>query len=277
MAGAYSNAALRVAHYAARPAAPGVNPDHFTADPEPDPFDPQPVVPQTQRGTVWADPQAVAHPPQSNMPNLAQVPVCHWFAGQAAVPSAVETAVRMDAMADRMMIDHSVTNMVADSIRLYQHFSEGQENQWVVGRLPVAAGAVIPDGPLAGLQNGRNSYDAINHVNEVYTGDTANTGRYRLGTKSNIFGLYENPIGKFGQDATLRAYTGLYPQFPVDKPPMVDTAPYTPNSTGTTHQGPTQPNQVPSNFALPSETAITDFGSVAVYVGSDFADDGRLN
>jgi hypothetical protein len=276
MAGTYKGSLVRAAHFAVRPAPAGLNADHFTPDPEPDPFNPQPDVPAGQAGTVWSDPQAVSAPPQSCMPNLTQQPVSHWYNGQAAVPTSVETATRMDAMADRMMIDHMDTNMVPDSIRLYQHSTEGQENQWIVGRMPVAAGATIPDGPLAGLQNGRNSYDATNGVTEVYSGDVVNVGRYRLGVKTNIFGLYESPIGKFGQEGTLRAYTGLSPQFPVDKPPMTNTAPYTPNSIGTAHSGPAQPNQVPSNFALPSETAITDFGTVTQGAGNDFADDGRL-
>jgi hypothetical protein len=96
--------------------------------------------------------------------------------------------------------------------------------------------------------------------------------------KTNIFGLYDTPIGKFGQDALLRAYTGLYPAAPFEKEPMVDTAPYTPNSTGTAHWTPTVPNQQPSIFSLPSETAMTDYAltSDTSFV-SEFADrNGRL-
>lgn len=273
---AYSGALVRAAsHFESRPSVPGVNADHTTPNPEPDPFNPQPTVPPNQAGTVFGDPSEFAI--QSNYPNLAQRPVSHWYNGQEAVPANVETATRMDAMADRMMVDHMDTNYVPDSIRLYQHATEGQVNEWLIGRLPREAGATVPDGPLAALQNGRNGYDATNVPNEVYQGDSANVGRYRLGVKTNMWGLYDNPHGKFGQDAQLRAVTGLYPAFPVDKPAMSDTAPYTPNSTGTTHSAPAQSNQVPSNFALPSETAITDYAaSQGVGVGSEFDDGGRL-
>jgi hypothetical protein len=270
----YSGAATRAAHFAtANDVAPGISKDHTTGATEPDPFNPQPDVPADQAGTVWGtDP---ANPGQSNQPNLAQVPVNHWFDGQAAVPSGEEYARAQLAMQERMMWDHSQTNYVPDSVRLYQHFSEGQENDFIIGRLPVAAGATIPDGPLAGLQNGRNSYDAINQPNEVYSGDAANVGRYRLGVKTNVFGVYSNPIGKFGQDALLHAYTGLTPQFPNAKAPMTDTAPYTPNSTGTTTWAPAVSQQDPSLFALPSETQMTDFtiGQEAA-TSSEFVDRG---
>lgn len=272
----YAGTAVRVAHYGRRPPPAGLNADHFDPSPEPDPFNPQPDTPPNQAGTVFGDPGET--PPQSNLPSLAGQPVKHWYNGQEAVPTNVETATRMDAMAERMMVDHSDTNYVPDSIRLYQHATEGQQNDFIVGRAPREAGAVIPDGPLAALANGRNGYDQTNAANEVYQGDAANVGRYRLGVKTGIFGLYDNPHGKFGQDALLRAYTGLYPAFPTDKPPMQNTAPYTPNSTGTAHSAPAQPNQVPSNFALPSETAMTDFAAAGVGDGtnSEFDNGGRL-
>jgi hypothetical protein len=249
-----------------------VNADHTSPDPEPDPFNPQPDVPANQAGTVWGN-EASEPAGQSSQPNLAQIPVSHWFDGQSSVPSGEPYARAQLAMQERMMVDHSTgTTPPPDSIRLYQHFSEGQINDFVIGRSPVAAGASIPEGPLAGLQNGRNSYDATNVPNEVYAGDAANVGRYRLGVKTNVWGLYENPIGKFGQDASLRAYTGLSPAMPVAKPPMENTAPYTPNSTGTAHWWPTTPAQTPSMFALPSETAITDFS--AAEGTSEFIDRG---
>lgn len=272
----YSGTAVRAGHFAWRPPVQGVNVDHTTPNPEPDPFNPQPDVPSNQTGTTWSGDENFAQ--ISNQPNLAQVPVSHWYDGQNAVPSGTgaqftPNQIRDIAFQERFLVDHSDTNYVPDGIRLYNHASEGQANEWTVGRMPQAAGATIPDGPLAGLQNGRNSYDAINQPNEVYAGDDANVGRYRLGRKSNIYGLYQYPIGKFGQDAMLHAYTGLYPQFPYDKQPMENTAPYTPNSTGTAHWSPAQPNQVPSFFALPSETAITDYSQAASGYVSDFTDD----
>lgn len=273
----YSGAALRTAHYASRPPVPGLNVDHFTPDPEPDPFNPVPNVPPNQGGDVWTVDNSPAGP--SNQPNLAQVPVSHWYDGQAAVPSGEPYGRAQQAMQERMMVDHSNVSFVPDGIRLYQHATEGQINEFIIGRGSQFAGTEIPDGPLAGLQNGHNSYDATNEPNEVYTGDAANVGRYRLGVKTNLFGLYESPIGKFGQEAQLHAFTGLTPALPVEKEPMTNTAPYTPNSTGTAHWSPATAYQTPSLFGLPSETAITDYtiAGDAIDGGSDFADrNGRL-
>jgi hypothetical protein len=192
------------------------------------------------------------------------VPVSHWYNGQPAVPSGEPYGRAQQAMQERFMVDHSDTNYVPDGIRLYQHASEGQRNEFNIGRQSQFAGATIADGPLAALANGHNAYDQTNAPNEVYTGDPANVGRYRLGVKTNIFGLYDSPIGKFGQDAMLHAYTGLQAAMPFDKPPMEYTAPYTPNSTGTAHWSPAAANQAPSMFSLPSETAMTDY-AVANY------------
>lgn len=273
----YSGTAIRAAHFAVRPGVPGLNPDHTKPDPEPDPFNPVPDTPANQAGTQWnpdETPQAV----QTYQPNLAQVPVSHWYDGQPPVENGTGAAFtpswqRNIAFQQRMLTDHDDTNYVPDGIRLYQHYSEGQTNLWTVGRMPQAAGQSIPDGPLAGLQNGRNAYDATNGETEVYSGDDANVGRYRLGRKSTIWGEYQYPIGKFGQDAMLHAYTGLYPALPYDKPAMSDTAPYTPNSTGTAHWFPAQSNQVPSNFSLPSETALTDFSQVNSGFDPGFTDE----
>lgn len=276
MADAYSGAAVRAAHFAVRPSVPGINADHTNPDPEPDPFNPQPIPPSDQAGTVWATAQDFAQ--ISNQPNLAQVPVSHWYDGQPPVQSGTgheftPQAQRLQAFQERMLVDHSDTNYVPDGVRLYQHATEGVMFDDFVGRLPRSAGQTIPDGPLAGLQYGRNSYDAVNQPNEVYSGDDANVGRYRLGRKINQWGVYGNPIGKFGQDAWLRSYTGLYPQLPVDKPQMTNTAPGTPNSTGTAHWAPAPPNQVPSFFGLPSETAVTDYSQAQQHFVSDFVDD----
>jgi hypothetical protein len=267
----YSGAAVRGGHYSSRPPVPGVNTDHVTPDPEPDPFNPVPnqMHNQTANILISADEDAG----QSGAPNLAQQPIHHWYNGELAVPSNVPTATSMQAVADRMLVDHSNVNYVPDSIRLYQHATEGQVNQFLVGRMPVNAG-VDPGENLQYLVMGRNSYDATNKPNEVYEGDAANVGRYRLGVKTNVFGLYDNPLSKFGQDAQLHSYRGLRPQFPVDKPPMDNTAPYTPNSTGTAHWLPAAFAQVPSMFSLPSETALTDYSAseFADNAGSEFVD-----
>jgi hypothetical protein len=272
----YSGAAIAsaTARFQSRPSVAGVNADHTTPDPEPDPFNPVPDRdPHALPGTIWV--YEDHGPGQSGQPNLAQVGVSHWFNGLPAVPSNVPYGRAQQEMQNRLVVDHMPSAYVPDSVRLYQHATEGVESQWLIGRAPREAGAAIPDGPLAALQNGRNGYDAVNQPNEVYAGDPANVGRYRLGVKTNLFGLYENPHGKFGQDALLHAYTGLHPALPADKPPMTATAPYTPNSTGTSSWFPAQPNQVPSLFSLPSETALTDYGVAAgaAFV-SDFTDDG---
>jgi hypothetical protein len=59
---------------------------------------------------------------------------------------------------------------------------------------------------------------------------------------------------------------------------MTDTAPYTPNSTGTAHWSPAAANQAVSMFSLPSETVMTDYSLMAdTEFVSDFADrNGRL-
>src|SRR4051812_27980982 len=129
---AYSGAAVRAAHYAVRPSAPGVNVDHITPDPEPDPFNPVPDTPGGQAGTVWTGERSSAG--LSNQPNLAQVPVSHWYSGQAAVESGVPYGRAQLAMQERMVTDHSAANYVPDGIRLYQHATEGQYNEWTVGR-----------------------------------------------------------------------------------------------------------------------------------------------
>lgn len=264
----YSGAATRSAHYAVRPPVPGVNADHITPDPEPDPFNPVPDTPSAQTGDVWTVEVSSAGP--SNQPNLAQVPVSHWYAGEHAVPSGEPYGRAQQAMQERMMVDHADTNYVPDGIRLYQHASEGMAYEWQLGRLPREAGITVPEN-AEWLMAGHNGYDQTNVPNEVYQGDPANVGRYRVGVKTNMFGLYESPIGKFGQDAQLHAFTGLIPALPYEKAPMENTAPYTPNSTGTAHWFPTPSYQTPSMFSLPSETAITDYSAAESFT-SDFVD-----
>lgn len=275
MSYAYSGAQVRAAHYARRPAPQGLAKDHFTGAVEDDIFRPEVDTPSAQTGTVWTGAEEFA--PVSNMPNLAQVPVSHWYgSGDSPVPTNVPYGVAQQEWQNRFIADHANVNYVADSIRLYQHESEGMLAEWNVGRMPQNAGE-DPGENLQYLVNGTNSYDHTNIPNEVYQGDEANVGRYRLGMKTNVYGLYNNPIGKFGQDALAHAYTGLNAAFPNTKPHMADTSPYTPNSTGTAHWSPAASNQVPSNFALPSETAMTDYATVSNSgYASDFTEDGRL-
>jgi hypothetical protein len=266
---AYTGYLTRMAHFSnAHDVAPGVNPEHEHPHPDPDIFDPRPDTPTAQAGDVWS-------PAEVGFASEMRVqPVEHWFNGQLAVPTNVPYGMAQQAMQDRMMVDHEQANYRPDTIRLYQHASEGESIEFVKGRAPWNAGVSLPDN-AAYLANGKNSYDQTNGVTEVYSADE---GRYRLGTKINLFGKYQFPIGKFGQDAQLRAYTGLTPILPVDKPRVVDSAPYTPNSSGTTTW--TTPQwQVPSMFALPSETASTDYVVASsdqpqAYTG--FSDEERL-
>jgi hypothetical protein len=270
----YSGTTVRNGHYARRPSVQGLNSDHFTPDPEPDPFNPQPIVPPNQTGDVLT--YETEHAPQSNLPNLAQVPVSHWYDGQPPVPSDVPYGIAQQAMQERLMVDHADTNYVPDTIRLYRHATEGQQNDFLIGRMPQNAGE-DPGANLQYLVAGTNSYDYTNQPNEVYAGDAANVGRYRLGVKTNVWGTYDTPLGKFGQDAQMHAYTGLVPALPYDKPPMTGTAPYTPNSTGTAHWAPAGFAQIPSLFGLPSETALTDYSTATAGGGnSDFEDTGEF-
>jgi hypothetical protein len=271
---AYSGAATRgIPHFGRRPPVEGVNAEHLHPNPDPDPFNPVPDVPASQAGTVWTADES--SPGQSNLPNLAQIPVSHWYPGAPSVPMGLPHDITRQTFQERFLEDHSQVAYVPDTIRLYTHASEGQANEFNVGRSPVNAGL----DPGQGLQNlvmGRNSYDATNQPNEVYAGDAPNVGRYRLGVKTNIWGLYETPVGKFGQEAQLRAYTGLSPHLPVDKPRIPNSAPYTPNSAGTTTWAPAPVNQTPSGFALPSESALTDYATTLQAAASAFRDSGRL-
>jgi hypothetical protein len=274
----YSGSTVRAAHYAYRPSTPGVNVDHTTANATLDPFDPQPDTPPNQAGTVLA--QAEPFYGGTGAQPMVGMPISHWYDGQAAVPSGEPYGRAQLAMQERMFADHSDSNYVPDSVRLYQHATEGQENDFINGR-PSAYAGVDPGTELEYLVAGSNAYDFTNQPNEVYgSGGDSNVGRYRLGVKTNVWGLYENPVGKFGQEALLRAYTGLSPAFPVDKAPMTGTAPYTPNSTSTAHWAPAPTWQSPSLFGLPSETAVTDYSTANdfadVATGSDFQERGGL-
>jgi hypothetical protein len=266
---AYTGYLTRMAHFsAAADVAPGVNPEHEHPDPDPDIFDPKPGTPAQQGGDVWM-------PAEVGFASEMQVqPITHWYNGQLAVPSSVPYGTAQLAMQERMMADHEQANYRPDTIRLYQHATEGQTIDYVKGRAPQNAGTTLPDGAQY-LANGRNSYDQTNVPNEVYSADE---GRYRLGYKINDWGEYRYPIGRFGQDAQLRAYTGLTPTFPADKPAVTDAAPYTPNSSGTTTW--TTPQwQVPSLFGLPSETQVTDYTTSAEgwpAENSDFGSGERL-
>lgn len=266
------------ARFHSRPSPPGAMPDHFNpnAHAEPDPFNPQPTPPPNQRGDVWVNDDATE---ESTQRALAMQPITHWYNGQPAVPSGVPYPRAQQAMQERMMADHSVSNYVPDGIRLYQHATDGQANHFTIGREPVNAGVSLPEGAQY-LANGKNSYDQTNGETAVYSGDPANVGRYRLGVKTEIYGLYAYPLGRFGQDALLHAYTGLVAQFPAQKRQMNEyAAPYTPSSSGAgAYWQPASSYQAPSFFALPSETSLTDYATTTdgPAPGDEFSNGGRL-
>jgi hypothetical protein len=243
----YSGALQRAAHFASRPPVPGINPEHEHPDPEPDPFQPAPEGVQAAAFDVYQPEDTSVHT------EMQQRPFSHWGYLQAPVPSSVPSETAGIAATARMIADHACVDYRPDVYPLYKHADQGRSIEFDTGRAPWQAGESVPD-EMAYLVMGRNAYDQTQQPNEVYSADA---GRYRLGTTVTDFGRYEFHTLQ-GQDAELRAYTGLEPAFPVDKPGITDPAPYSPSSSGTTTW--TLPAfQVPSMFALPSETSLTDY------------------
>lgn len=256
---AYTGALTRAAHFAFRPPVPGINPEHEHPAPDPDPFTPVPPgADQGYPGDVW-QPQDV-----SQQSPVQVGPRSHWAQLADPVPSGVHSWEADQAATDRMLANHSAVEYRPDSYVPYKHATQGLSIQFVDGRRPQAFS-------MEALQAGRNSYDFTNAPNEVYEGD-----RYRVGTEIQMRGRYEFWT-KQGQDAQLRAYTGLEPAFPADKPRVPDSAPYTPNSSGTTTWIQDQFQRV-SAFALPSETSVTDYeiSTTPEAGGSSFDEGGRL-
>lgn len=267
---AYTGALTRAAHFAFRPPVPGVNPDHEHPSPEPDPFNPPPEgAGQGVSGDVWQPGDLPVHTEMRVGPRPHDTPL------QPPVPSNVHQAQANLAATSRMLANHGVVAFRPDVNPLYRHADEGRQIDWYVGRGPTDAGITVPEN-ASFLVAGKNAFDYTNPANEVYAGDAPNVGRYRLQNNQQDFGLYTYHT-KQGQDAWLRAYTGLTPDFPSDKPRVPDSAPYTPNSSGTTTWLQSQ-WQTPSMFAVPSETAGTDYlaASAGVQPGGGFDDGGRL-
>jgi len=250
----YSGTAARNAHYSFRPPVPGVNPEHEHPDPDPDPF--QPVMEGVQAAPydVWTPEDIPTHT------EMQDRPVDHWAHLQPPVESAVPGEVAGIATTVRMVHNHAQVDYRPDSYPNYKHATQGRTYRFVPGREPWQAGESVAD-TMAYLVMGKNAYDQTQAPNEVYGGDAVNVGRYRLGYSTEDFGHYDFPQ-KQGQDGELRAYTGLSPAFPVDKPRLEDTAPYTPNSRGTDRYL-TPAFNIPSMFALPGETSATDYEASA--------------
>lgn len=258
---AYSGALTRAAHYAFRPPVPGINPEHEKPDPDPDPFQPTPQGVQAAEFDVYQGEDVSVHT------EMQARPFSHWGYLQAPVPSSVPTERAGIETTTRMLANHSQVDFRPDQYPVYRHADEGRQIEFETGRGSTDSGETISD-DMAYLVMGTNAYDATNQPNEVYSADQ---GRYRLGTRIVDFGLYQFWT-KQGQDAELRAYTGLTPAMPVDKPRVENSAPYTPNSSGTTRWT-LDAFQVPSMFGLSSETAVTDYeaaGSEAYWAPSQF-------
>lgn len=243
----YTGAAMRQAHFAHRPPVPGINPEHEKPDPDPDPFQPEPQNVQPAPYDVFQPEDISVHT------EMQQRPFDHWAHLQAPVPSSVPGEVAGIAATARMLANHSQVDYRPDQYPVYRHADQGRSIDFIGGRAPWQAGEAVPE-EMAYLVMGRNAYDQTQQPNEVYSADA---GRYRLQTAIVDFGQYEFSQ-KQGQDAELRAYTGLHPELPVDKPQPTNTAPYTPSSVGTANFL-TPAFQIPSMFGTPSETALTDY------------------
>jgi hypothetical protein len=194
---------------------------------------------------------------------------------QPPVPSNVHQGQANLAATARMLANHSVVEYRPDLYANYKHADEGRSIEWYPGRMPTDAGITVPDN-ASFLVAGKNAFDFTNQPNEVYTGDSPNVGRYRLQANQQDFGLYRFWT-KQGQDAWLRAYAPMQPDFPADKPRIEDAAPYTPNSSGTTTWL-QNPFQTPSTFGLPGETSLTDYQQAAGApdTAGAFDDGGRM-
>jgi hypothetical protein len=266
----YTGALMRSAHFAFRPPVPGINPEHEHPQAEPDPFDPKPEgagVPAP--GDVWQPQDLPVHTEWVVGPRPHDTPL------QPPVPSNVHQDQANNATTARMLANHSREEYRPDRYPPYKHASQGATVDWYTGRMPRDAGITVGE-EAAFLVMGKNAFDQTNAPNEVYTGAPANVGRYRVQDNQQQFGEYTFWT-KQGQDAYLRAYEDLSPQFPADKPRVPDSAPYTPNSSGTTTWLQSQ-WQVPSLFGLPSETATTDYqlAATAPDASGGFDDGGRL-
>lgn len=245
----YTGAATRAAHFAHRPPVPGINPEHEKPDPDPDPFQPSTQAPA---GGVTGD---VFQPEDYSVhTEMQDRPVSHWAFLQPPVPSNVQVEVSGIAATARMVANHACIDYRPDQYPTYKHGDQGRSIEFVNGRMPWQAGETVSD-EMAYLVMGKNAYDQTQQPNEVYSADQ---GRYRMGVGITDFGQYTFGQQKVGQDAELRAYTGLEPAFPVDKPQPTDTHPYTPNSVGTANFL-TPAFQIPSMFAPAGETAVTDY------------------
>jgi hypothetical protein len=220
-------------------------------------FEPGQNVPAVE-STVWTPydvaPQSGRMVPEPNHVGITARPV------QSGIPRELADYTHQD----RVIAAHEVDSYDPYQSPPFRNSPQGRSISWVKGRLPAAPA-------MEAFLVGRNGYDVSNPPSEVYGGE-----RYNLGHETVIFGTYEY-WQKQGQDATLRPIEYEYPTFPVDKPPLGNTAPYTKSSRGTdTWTLPTY--NTPMLFNAPSETALSDFtmANGAPAGASGFADTGRM-
>jgi hypothetical protein len=265
MDSAYSGALVRSAHFAFRPPVPGISPNHETQTETGDIFNPVPETPENQGGDAWMPRDASAYS------DVQQRPFSHWAGLEEPVPSNVHLTEANQAATDRMLENHSRLDYVPDLYPPYLAAGMGRSIEWITGRTSLEDTDSVPDN-MSYLVAGKNAYSFTNGQTEVYSADQGNR---RLGVWTPLFGRYDFWT-KQGQEADLRAYTGLTPSAPYDKPRIPDSSPYTPNSSGTTTW--VQPSyQDVSLFTAPNETVITDYtvqteGQPAY--NSDFSDSG---
>lgn len=277
---AYSGYLGRSAHFAMRPPVPGISATHEHPIDAGDIFQPMPEVPAQQTGDVWPTPESQT--PQGPFPFS---PIAHWTDLADPVPMNVPSGVSGQTATDRMLANHSVEDpnmgVYPNYLSRYPLFHGNDETHaidYTQGRGSQQAGIEVPE-DAAFLVMGRNAFDQTNQPNEVYSAEPTGASRYRLGTLMQ-FWTGQTFWTKQGQDADLRAYTGLVPMTPVDKPRVPDSAPYTPNSSGTSTWI-LDAFRAPSSFNLPSETSVTDYelanpGTVNAGGGDFYSEDTRL-
>lgn len=264
---AYSGALVRSAHFAFRPPVPGISPTHEQPVDSGDIFNPVPDTPADQAHDLWAPRDVSAYS------GRAQRPFSHWAELEPPVPSNVHSWQSGQAATDRMIANHSVADYQPESNPPYLTGDQGRTIEWITGRESLEDSDAVPEN-VSYLVAGKNAYDFTNHPNEVYSADQGNR---RLGVWTPLFGRHDFWT-KQGQDADMRAYTGLTPAAPYDKPRVPDSSPYTPNSSGTTTW--TLPTyQDVSMFTAPSETVITDYAvqneAGLVSYSNDFSESGQ--
>lgn len=263
----YSGQVVRqnaAAHYPRFVPVAGVDPSHLKPSDGEDIFTPEygdGKMPE-HAVDVW---QGVEVSPQTGTP---PEPISHWTRLRNPLPMNVPSAVGATEVTGRMVDNHSIVRYDADLYPQYKHAGETISIEYISGREPWTAGET--GGSAGYLLNGTNAYDQTNEPNpDVYQGES-NVGRYRLGMNIHQFASYDQN-GKYGQEEMVRAYSGLTPAFPVTKPRLDDYAPYTAPSSGT-DTWIQNPFQAVSNFALPSETSMSD----SELAGSGFSDEGRM-